>query len=51
MTRTNLTIIDSELWKWAKKRTIDLNKRNISEYIFYLIKEEKKKVEGDTFVK
>lgn len=41
--RTNLTILDDELWKWAKVRTIQLDFRNVSEYIFNLIEEDKHK--------
>ncbi len=44
--RTNITILDSELWKWAKKRTIDLDFENISQYIFWLIKQDKEKTEN-----
>ena len=47
--RTNITILDAELWKWAKKRAIDLDLVNISQYLFWLIRQDKdrpKSMEG-----
>ena len=43
MRRTNLTIVDEELWKWAKKKAIDLEYTGVSEYIFELIRKEKER--------
>ena len=43
--RTNITVIDDDLWKWAKKRAIDLDCNGVSEYIFMLIKREREKDE------
>ena len=39
--RTNITILDAELWKWAKKKAIDMDFENVSQYIFWLIKQDK----------
>jgi len=44
--RTNITILDSELWKWAKKRAIDLDFENISQYLFWLIRQDKERSES-----
>lgn len=41
MRRTTITILDENLWKWAKKRTIDLDLKNISQYLFELIKKDR----------
>lgn len=39
--RTNITVIDEDLWKWAKKRAIDMECNGVSEYIFKLLEKEK----------
>jgi len=39
--RTTITILDENLWKWAKKRTIDLDLKNISQYLFELIRKDR----------
>ena len=39
--RTTITIVDENLWKWARKRTIDLDLKNISQYLFDLIKKDR----------
>lgn len=41
MTRTNLTIVDKDLWKWAKMRAIELDCNGVSEYVFELIRKER----------
>ena len=42
-TRTNITVLDEELWKWSKKKGIDLECNGVSEYIFKLLEKERKK--------
>ena len=42
MARTNITVNDSELWRWAKKRAIDLELKGVSEYLFLLIERDKR---------
>lgn len=44
--RTIVTILDSELWKWAKIRSIEMDFENISQYIFWLIKQDKEHKES-----
>ena len=44
--RTNIFVIDDELWAWAQYKAKLLNLKSVSEYIFKLIKAEKEKVEG-----
>ena len=44
--RTNITVIDDELWKWAKKKAIDLEYNGVSKYIFKLLEKERKGEEG-----
>lgn len=39
--RTNITVKDPELWKWAKKRAVDLELRGVSEYLFLLIEADR----------
>jgi len=43
--KTNLFIIDEELWKWAKYRASILGFNSVSEYIFELIRKDKKSTE------
>ena len=40
-----MSVLDEVLWKWAKMRTIQLDHKNISEYIFGLIDKDKKQME------
>jgi hypothetical protein len=41
--RTNIFIIDEELWAWAQYKAKLLGKKSVSEYIFELIKADKEK--------
>ena len=41
--RTNIFIIDQELWAWAQYKAKLLNFKSVSEYIFSLIKLAKEK--------
>lgn len=43
MNRTNISVIDEKLWKWAKKKAIDQDLKGVSEYIFLLLKKEHEK--------
>lgn len=43
MNRTNISVIDEELWKWAKKKAIDQDLKGVSEYVFLLLKKEHEK--------
>jgi hypothetical protein len=43
--KTNLFIIDEELWKWAKYRASILGFNSVSEYIFELIRKDRKSTE------
>jgi hypothetical protein len=43
MNRTNISVIDEDLWKWAKKKAIDQDLKGVSEYIFLLLKKENEK--------
>jgi hypothetical protein len=43
--KTNLFIIDEDLWKWAKYKASLLSLESVSEYIFDLIKKDKEKTE------
>jgi hypothetical protein len=43
--KTNLFIIDEELWKWAKYRASILGFNSVSEYIFELIRKDRKSIE------
>ena len=36
--KTNLFIIDDNLWNWAQYRARQLGYRSASEYVFYLVK-------------
>ena len=36
--RTNIFVIDAELWAWAQYRAKVLGYRSVSEYLFELIK-------------
>ena len=40
--RTNVSVLDQKLWRWARMRSIQLNHKNISEYIFSLIEKDRK---------
>ena len=40
--RTNIFIIDAELWAWAQYRAKVLGYKSVSEYLFELIKVDKK---------
>ena len=40
MRRTTITILDEELWRWARKRAIDLGLKT-SEYLFELMRRDK----------
>ena len=44
--KTNLFIIDENLWNWAKDRASVLGCNSVSEYVFDLIRKDKKKFEG-----
>jgi hypothetical protein len=44
--RTNVFILDQELWNWAQYRAKQLGKESVSEYLFDLIKEDKKKAKA-----
>jgi len=41
--RTNIFILDKELWNWAQYRARQLGRDSVSEYLFDLIREDKKK--------
>ena len=41
--RTNIFILDEELWNWAQYHAKQLGKESVSQYLFDLIKEDKKK--------
>jgi hypothetical protein len=41
--KTNIFIMDENLWKWAKYKSDLLGLNSISEYIFQLIKLDKEK--------
>jgi hypothetical protein len=41
--RTNIFIMDDELWAWAQYKAKLLNYNSVSEYIFDLIKKAKEK--------
>ncbi|MEM2292730.1 MAG: hypothetical protein QXS74_08290 [Nitrososphaeria archaeon] len=45
--KTNLFIIDEELWKWAKYRASVLGYNSVSEYLFDLIRRDREKVERE----
>jgi len=40
--RTNIFIIDEDMWAWAQYRAKLLQYRSVSEYIFYLIELDNK---------
>lgn len=40
--RTNIFVIDTELWAWAQYRAKVLGYKSVSEYLFELIKVDKK---------
>jgi len=39
--RTNIFIIDKELWNWAQYRAKTLDHTSVSEYVFDLIRKDK----------
>lgn len=41
--KTNLFVIDEDLWKWAKYRAEVLGYKSASEYLFQLIKLDKER--------
>ena len=41
--RTGIFIMDEELWNWAQYRAKQLGKTSVSQYLFDLIREDKKK--------
>jgi hypothetical protein len=41
--RTNIFVMDKELWSWAQYRAKTLNYTSVSEYIFDLISKDKKR--------
>jgi len=41
--RTGIFIVDDELWNWAQYRAKQLGKESVSQYLFDLIREDKKK--------
>lgn len=41
-TRTNIFMLDRELWNWAQYRAKSLGFRSVSEYVFDLIKKDRK---------
>jgi hypothetical protein len=45
MTRTNITVVDDELWKWAKKKAIDHELPGVSQYLFQLIAADRERTE------
>ncbi|MEM2240574.1 MAG: hypothetical protein QXL27_09805 [Candidatus Bathyarchaeia archaeon] len=44
--KTNLFVIDENLWKWAKYRASILGYKSVSEYVFELIKKDKESTEA-----
>jgi hypothetical protein len=45
VSKTNIFIIDKNLWKWAKYKSDVLGFISVSEYIFQLIKNDKESEE------
>lgn len=45
MGRTNITVNNPDLWKWAKKRAVDLEMTGVSEYVFHLIEKDRRRLE------
>ena len=43
--KTNLFIIDEKLWKWAKYQASLKGFKSVSEYVFDLIKKDKKRID------
>jgi len=43
--RTNIFIMDEDLWAWAQYKAKLLNYNSVSEYIFDLLKKAKEEVE------
>jgi len=44
--RTNIFIVDKALWNWAQYQAKQLGKASVSEYLFDLIKEDKKRAKA-----
>jgi hypothetical protein len=44
--RTGIFIMDEELWNWAQYRAKQLGKESVSQYLFDLLREEKKKAKS-----
>jgi hypothetical protein len=44
LNRTNVYVVDEELWAWAQYRAKTLGYNTTSEYLFELIKLDKEKV-------
>lgn len=42
--RTNIFILDEELWAWAQYRAKALGKSSVSEYIFDLIQKDREAI-------
>jgi len=40
--KTNIFIVDADMWKWAKYRAEILGYKSVAEYIFQLIESDKK---------
>ena len=43
--RTNVFVIDDDLWAWAQYRAKTLERNSVSEYIFDLIRKVQEKAE------
>jgi len=41
-TRTNIFMLDRDLWNWAHYRAKSLGFKSVSEYVFDLIKKDRK---------
>ena len=44
-TRTNIFLLDEELWAWAQYKAKISGYKSVSEYVFELIKADKEKVQ------
>ena len=44
--RTNVFLIDEELWAWAQYQAKILEKESVSEYLFDLIKNDKERLQA-----
>ncbi len=45
--RTNIYIMDDELWKWARSQAILSGYPTVSDYVFELIKKDKENAKPD----